>query len=416
MLSISSAIATSRYVLEIQKAREETDRLFSLLHPDALYHRPIDQRHRVIFYIGHLEAFDFIQICREGLGWRSRFPDLDSLFQAGIDPPPGQLPQDTPEDWPSLKEVRFYADEARKDVDDALAMAPEHSIAMAVEHRHMHAETLAYMWHNFEYSLKKAPEGKVENGAASDALFQNDWKDIPDGEATLGRARNGEFGWDNEFEEERVHVPRFRMQKHKVTNGEYLRFVKEGAPLPHFWAKSKGRLFYRGMFSLIPLPLGWPVYVTQREAEAYSKWIGKALPTEAQFHRAAYGTKGGQERQYPWGDQGGEQEPNHNLGNFGFRRWDPESVLATPRNESAFGIRQLVGNGWEWTSTVFAPLPGFRPHPAYAGYSANFFDGEHYVVKGGSPRTAQCLLRRSFRNWFRPEYPYVYAGFHCVEG
>jgi formylglycine-generating enzyme required for sulfatase activity len=75
----------------------------------------------------------------------------------------------------------------------------------------------------------------------------------------------------------------------------------------------------------------------------------------------------------------------------------------------------MVGNGWEWTSTPFGPFPGFTPAPNYPGYSANFFDGHHYVLKGASPRTAACFLRRSFRNWFRPEYSYVYATFRCVE-
>jgi formylglycine-generating enzyme required for sulfatase activity len=75
----------------------------------------------------------------------------------------------------------------------------------------------------------------------------------------------------------------------------------------------------------------------------------------------------------------------------------------------------MVGNGWEWTSTLFGPFPGFEPFPFYAGYSKNFFDEEHYVLKGGSPRTASCFLRRSFRNWFRPDYPYVYASFRLVE-
>jgi formylglycine-generating enzyme required for sulfatase activity len=78
-------------------------------------------------------------------------------------------------------------------------------------------------------------------------------------------------------------------------------------------------------------------------------------------------------------------------------------------------VYDLVGNGWEWTRTEFAPFPGFTPMPFYPGYSANFFDGKHYVTKGGSPRTAACMLRRSFRNWFQPHYPYVYATFRCVE-
>jgi formylglycine-generating enzyme required for sulfatase activity len=78
------------------------------------------------------------------------------------------------------------------------------------------------------------------------------------------------------------------------------------------------------------------------------------------------------------------------------------------------GVEDMRGNGWEWTSTVFAPFVGFEPFPFYAGYSANFFDGQHYVMKGGSARTAACMMRPSFRNWFQPNYPYIYAGFRCV--
>ena len=81
----------------------------------------------------------------------------------------------------------------------------------------------------------------------------------------------------------------------------------------------------------------------------------------------------------------------------------------------AFGVAGLTGNGWEWTASPFAPFPGFEAFPFYPGYSANFFDGKHYVLKGASPLTASLLLRRSFRNWFQPFYPNIYAGFRCVE-
>src|SRR5436305_5734970 len=165
------------------------------------------------------------------------------------------------------------------------------------------------------------------------------------------------------------------------------------------------------MFREIPLPLDWPVYVTQLQAELYANWIGKSLPSEEQFHRAAYGSHAGANRAYPWGSA----EPDHRFGNFNFKRWDPEPVTATPDGDSAFGVSQLVGNGWEWTSSVFAPFPGFQPRATYPGYSANFFDGEHYVMKGGSSRTSADLLRRSFRNWFRRDYSYMYATFRCIE-
>jgi formylglycine-generating enzyme required for sulfatase activity len=164
------------------------------------------------------------------------------------------------------------------------------------------------------------------------------------------------------------------------------------------------------MFEDIPLPLDWPVYVSRAEANAYARWAGKALPTEAQWHRAAYGTPEGRERQFPWGDEA----PNRRLGNFDFERWDPTPVGTFAQGQSAFGVADLIGNGWEWTSTPFGPFPGFEPFSFYPGYSANFFDGQHFVMKGGSARTAACMLRRSFRNWFQPHYQYVYAGFRCV--
>jgi formylglycine-generating enzyme required for sulfatase activity len=165
------------------------------------------------------------------------------------------------------------------------------------------------------------------------------------------------------------------------------------------------------MFAEVPLPLAWPVYVSYAEAQAFARWVGKSLPTEAQFHRAAYGEPGVGERPYPWG----LAPPDWSRGNFGFGSWMPTRVDAHPAGKSAFGVADLVGNGYEWTSTVFEPFSGFKPFPFYPGYSADFFDGKHFVLKGGSPRTAEPLLRRSFRNWFQPLYPYIYAKFRCVE-
>jgi|UPI00038231B0 formylglycine-generating enzyme required for sulfatase activity len=392
---------------ELTEARRQSEILFSVLRPSYLYERPISERHRVIFYIGHLDAFDYIQICREGLGRQSSEPALDALFQAGIDPDSENLPADLPSDWPSLERTTSYVRQARRAVDHALDDAPVDSVYMALEHRLMHLETLAYMWHNFGHEAKIAPAG-YDAILPSRTTPANSWRKVPAGEVTLGKPRDGSFGWDNEYNEHVLDVPAFSIQKYKITNGDYLRFVRDGASLPHFWTEREGRLYYRGMFEEIPLPLDWPVYVTQREAASYAAWAGKALPTEQQFQRAAYGADG---RLYPWGNSA----PAGDAGNFDFKRWDPESVSETPCGKSAYGVHQLVGNGWEWTSTVFAPFDGFQAAPSYPGYSANFFDGQHYVIKGGSPRTAARLLRRSFRNWFRPEYPYVYGAFRCVE-
>lgn len=399
---------TSKLVQEFASARTQSDRLFRILRPEALFERPISQRHRVIFYIGHLDGFDSIQIAREGLGIPSPDPELDNLFQAGIDPDSTNLPTDQPSDWPSLDRVKAYVRTCRRRVDDAIDHASEDVVLLALEHRLMHLETLAYMFHNFGYDLKHADDSREES---TQYTGSQEWREIPAGEAVLGKPRGESFGWDNEFTEVRSKVPGFRMHRYNVTNGDYLKFVQQGAAMPHFWTKRGDSLFYRGMLRETSLPLDWPVYVTQQDAKAYAAWQCKALPTEAQIHRAAYGTPDGGTRDYPWG----AAEPSPTFGNFDFRRWDPESIYATPEGDSAFGVSQLVGNGWEWTSTPFAPFPGFEPRASYPGYSANFFDNEHYVIKGGSPQTASRLLRRTFRNWFRPDYPYVYATFRCVE-
>ncbi len=391
----------------VVQARANTDALFELVRPNALYTRPIPERHRIVFYIGHLEAFDW-NLLREPLGLSSFAPSLDRLFAFGIDPPVGQAPQDTPEDWPSLDEVRSYRHRIRDEIDATLDRVPDPLLDVALEHRWMHAETLAYMFHCLPLEAKVAPPAlAVPTGPRPASRMIR----IPAGIATLGRRPEDGFGWDNEFRENTVPVPAFAISKYKVTNGEYLAFVHQGAEPPHFWAERDGGYFYTGMFGDVPLPLDAPVYVTQREATVYAAWAHKSLPTEAQYHRAAFGTPEGRERLYPWGS-----EPASSVrGNFDFAHWDPVPVTADPGGDSAFGVSQLVGNGWEWTASKFEPFPGFETFAFYPGYSANFFDGAHYVIKGGSARTAAPLLRRSFRNWFRPDYPYVYAGFHLVE-
>jgi len=392
---------------KIQSARANTDHLFTLLKPGALYSRPIPERHRLIFYLGHLEAFDWNQICRNALDIPSFNPAFDKLFEFGIDPPVGQAAQDQPKDWPSEEEVRRYGQRTRAIIDEVLEQAPEQIIHVALEHRLMHAETFAYLLHAAPYEDKIAPRSEY---LYSDRAPNRATIEIPAGPATLGQ-QPGEFGCDNEFNQHRVDVPAFAIAKHKITNGQYLEFVKSGAPAPHFWIERNGQWFLRNMFSEIPLPLHAPVYVTHAEATAYARWVGKSLPTEPQFHRAAFATPQGDERAYPWG----AAAPDNTRGNFDFHHWDPIDVDATPAGDSAFGVSQLLGNGWEWTSTVFGPFPGFQEFPFYPGYSKNFFDEAHYVIKGASPRTAACFLRRSFRNWFRPDYPYVYATFRLVE-
>ena len=154
------------------------------------------------------------------------------------------------------------------------------------------------------------------------------------------------------------------------------------------------------MFEPIPLPPDWPVYVSQAEATAYARWQGPRLPTEAEYHRAAFGTPDGDRAVLSMGRGAAD---GRRTANFDFARFEPAPVGSHPGGASAWGVHDLVGNGWEWTSTVFGPFDGFAPMASYPEYSADFFDGQHYVMKGASPATARELVRRSFRNWFRAE-------------
>lgn len=392
----------------LTEARTRMDAIFGLIKPGSWYERPIPERHRLIFYLGHLEAFDWNQICRWTLGKASFNADFDYLFEAGIDPKDGELPRDLPSDWPTIEEVKRYNDRVRDEVDGALGETPPSILHVAIEHRWMHVETTGYLLHQLPLAHKYVPKlpAMVQGPVPRCKMLE-----IPSGIATLGKGQEEGFGWDNEFNKLEVSVPSFAMSKYKVTNGEYLRFVEDGAAPPPFWRRSENQWVLKTMFDEIALPKDWPVYVTQREACEYVAWAGMSLPTEAQFHRAAYGMRNGEERNYPWGDE----SPNGVHGNFNFVRWDPIPVTGSPQGDSDFGVSQLVGNGWEWTSTVFHPFEGFAPIPTYPGYSARFFDQDHYVVKGGGALTAHSLLRRSFRNWFRPGYPHVHAGFRCVQ-
>ena len=442
MLATQSDSVVRHDLMErLTAARRGSDELFALVKSDSLYERPIAERHRIVFYIGHLEAFDWNLFQERIPGLKSFHPEFDRLFAFGIDPVGGGLPSDQPSDWPSISEVREYVGKIRSMLDEKLDEALADSVPpsrdgfplstllnVAIEHRLMHAETLAYMLHQLPVS-KKVPQPESPNPATSPAIQRS--IEIPAGVVTLGLSReSGDYGWDNEFEARTVHVPSFAIDRYKVTNRHYLEFIdaggyesrafwsdddwswrsEQGISHPAFWRREGNQWLYRTMFQEIPLPLDWPVYVSQAEAKAYANWAGKSLPTEAEWQRAAYGTSGGEERAFPWG----AVQPNAGFGNFDFARWDPVPVNAFPQGESAFGVQGMLGNGWEWTSTEFAPLPGFEPFPFYPGYSANFFDGKHFVMKGGSARTAASMLRRSFRNWFQAHYQYMYAGFRCV--
>lgn len=423
--------------------RRRSQELFDLLAPDAYYSRPISLRHPIVFYEGHLPAFSLNTLVKKGLGRHGIDDRLEQLFARGIDPEDQASADRSVRDvWPTRDEVRRFAAACDGIILDALANAPlsqpghpllddAQAVYTILEHEAMHQETMLYMWHQLPYEHKHRPAGYAPDvGGRPPAPGSIA---IPRGLATLG-ARRSEFpfGWDNEFDAHTVDVAAFEIDAHDVTNERFLDFVEAGGyrdpqwwtpdafawirqeqiEHPRFWTRSNGRWRWKGMFDEFDLPPAWPVYVSQAEAAAYARWQGARLPTEAEYHRAAFSEPGsaGSDRRFPWGSA--PPDPSH--GHFDFASFDPIAAGQRPAGQSAWGVHDLMGNGWEWTSTEFAPFAGFRPMPSYPEYSADFFDGQHVVMKGASPVTARPLLRRSFRNWFRTNYPYVYATFRSV--
>jgi iron(II)-dependent oxidoreductase len=412
--------------------RTRSRSLFDMIDPAAYYSRPISLRNPIVFYEGHLPAFSVIAFINRGLGREGVDARLERLFARGIDPDSEESA--TPRSgadtrWPARDEVLAFGERVDALVLDAIRNAPfdetrpamrhAEGLFTALEHEAMHQETLLYMWHRLPHDQKVRPT-YLPYETRGDVPPRSSVK-IPAGEVTLGipstrSARSGQapaipFGWDNEFEAHRVAVDAFEIDVHSVTNGDYLPFVEAGhVEPPVFWVREGGQWLWRGMFENLPLPLSWPVYVSQEDAAAYARSLGRRLMTEPEFHRAAFGTPSGEERRYPWGSD----RPDRARGHFDFASWDPVPAGSRPAGASAWGVHDLVGNGWEWTSTLFAPFDGFEPMASYPEYSAEFFDGQHYVIKGASSATAKELIRPSFRNWFRPNYPYVYAKFRTA--
>lgn len=475
--NILQSILSQQAVKEVMtSAWKCSDTVFSLITDESFMQRPILLRHPFIFYLGHLAAFANNHIMNNCLEVQpSVNAYFDEIFERGIDPNvvatlSGNDKNETHSKsksfslWPSKEEVEkyrqdvrnrilSYLDQAARLTDSDKVMAQKfRAYFMVAEHDLMHAETLLYMYHNLDRSYKNIPSEVFKNYIiAKSPVAKGKMIDIPSGYATIGTNHHSlPWGWDNEFPQHEVLVKDFKMSELPVTNGEFLEFVTSGEyenpsnwtpsdwqwkelanlKFPNTWEMHDGKFFYRTVFDLIPLDevADWPVYVSQAEATAYAKSKGMRLPTEAEFCRAAYGRRAASETaslkhpwgvvatDKPWGVVSKDQEPIKGVhGNFGFWSWAPTPVGYFPSGKSEFGIYELVGNGFEWTSTIFDGLPGFQSFvPKYEGYSKDFFDGEHYVCLGASWATAEPLVRASFRNWYQSHYQYTFTKFRCV--
>lgn len=411
-----TATAPAQPLERFYAARKRTRALFDLLTDEAFDARPIELRHPIRFYEGHIAAFNVNTLALAGLLPARPEPTLSDLFARGIDP-------ETPEEaarlaiarWPARPHVAEYVALADEQVAQIIARHPHHfAVLTCIEHEEMHQETLLYLLNQAPHALKRRPSNYapelLQSSAAPPAL---NFTPIPGGLQTLGAPPAGAgggaaFGWDNEFGIQTQFVADFELATRKLTNRDLLEFVEAGGytdprwwseaefahirtrPAPPFWSKRDDVWFLRTLFEDAPLPLAGPALVSHFEARALARFFNARLPTEAEWMRAA--------------EMGGAAQL---AGACDFLTLDPLPVGRVDAPRDARGVEEQIGNAWEWTASPFAPFPGFAARSYYPGYSADFFDDRHFVVKGASVYTARGLIRSGFRNWYRDFYPYA---------
>jgi iron(II)-dependent oxidoreductase len=253
---------------------------------------------------------------------------------------------------------------------------------------------------------------------------------VPGGDFTMGTSIEP-WALDNERPAHTVAVDPFWIDLVPVTNGDYERFIdaggyddpswwtpegwahrqKAGLKAPLFWTRDGGGWLRRRFGVVEPVPDDEPVqHVCWYEAAAYAQWAGRRLPTEAEWEKAArFDPVTGRSRRYPWGDE----DPSPVRANLGGGALRPAPAGSYPEGASALGVRQLIGDVWEWTSSDFRPYPGFRAFP-YSEYSEVFFGSDYKVLRGGSWAADSVACRGTFRNWDYPVRRQIFAGFRTA--
>ena len=338
--------------------------------------------------------------------------------------------------------LRYLRDVAGA-VADRLARFPENgrlrSYALyALLHEDMHTEALTYTRQTLEYPAPRLAAAHLRlPRAAGGGPFPGD-AHVPGGTFLLGAAPDEPFVFDNEKWAHPVELRPFAIARAPVTQAEYAAFVDDGgyrrpelwspagwqwraamwAEAPVYWRGREGAWERRDFDRWVPLEPHRPVInVNWYEAEAYCRWAGRRLPTEAEWEAAAAGeptADGGalapRKRRFAWG----ESDPSPERANLDWRAMGCLDVGALPAGDSAFGCRQMIGNVWEWTASPFLPYPGFHPDEAYPEYSAPWFETEQSprkVLRGGCWATTARLIRTTWRNFYPVDRANVWAGF-----
>ena len=419
----------------VADARRRTIDLARSLGPDELFGPRLAIVNPPLWELGHVAWFQERWVLRHAAGRAPFRADVDALYDSIA------IPHDTR--WslplPSIEDTAAYLRATSAVVLDAAPRLPERDryfVELTVKHEDMHAEAMAFSRQTLGWRAPSLHGPATEGGRppgqpAGTGDLPGDAR-VPGGRFLLGSAPEEAFVFDNEKWAHEVSIEPFSIARAPVTQAAFAAFVGEGgyrrrelwsdagwrwraaagAEAPVHWRKEGGGWLRRDFDRWVPLEPHRPVVnVCAHEAEAYCRFAGRRLPTEAEWEAAAAGEPGpdgrlaGRKRRFPWGDD----PPAPGRAHLDFRALHAVDVAAFPGGDSAFGCRQMIGNVWEWTSSPFLPYPGFSPDP-YKEYSEPWFR-THQVVRGGSFATTGRLVRNTFRNFYEPHRRDPWIGF-----
>ena len=408
--------------LQLRDARQRTRALTGDLEGQQLFGPRRSIVNPVLWELGHVAWFQERWCLRlradESLS-ASLIEGSDALYDSA------KVAHDTRWDLPlpGPNETLEYQDRVLERVLARLDREPDdpwfaYFVQLAIFHEDMHAEAFHYTRQTLGYA--DPIDGKAARETEGGEEVRGDAQ-VPGGTYLIGAPRNSGFHFDNEKWGHPMEVAPYRIARVPVTNRQFLEFVREGgyrrrewwssegweckgeSAAPRYWTERDQHWLERRFSKWVPLEPDLPVmHVDWHEANAYCRYAGRRLPSEAEWEIAASLDGAGGKRRYPWGDStdGGRA----NLGGSG-----RVAVGRFASGESLAGCRQMIGNVWEWTASTFAPYPGFVADP-YREYSEPWF-GTHKVLRGGSFTTPARLVANSWRNFYTPNRGDIFAGF-----
>ncbi len=416
----------------LRDARSRTLKLIDGLSHEQLMGPRLDIVNPMRWEVGHVAWFQEYWFLRHYLREPMIRGDADRLYDSA------RVAHETRWDLPlpTMVQTRDYMNEVLSRVVDRinsteLTEKANYFGRLVTFHEDMHGEALTYTRQTLAYpppDLGITPGSDGSGSRERSGPLAED-AEVPGGKFVLGATPDLPFVFDNEKWAHVVEVTPFHIARAPVTNAEFAQFVESagyqlpvywdqegwnwrcraGADRPVYWERAQGGGFkIRRYDSLLPLPEYQPViHVNAYEAEAYCRWAGRRLPTEAEWELAACGPpEEGRKPLFPWGDD----PPTAARTNLDGKYAGCVDVSEMPEGDSPFGCRQMIGNVWEWTSTNLKPYPGFVIDP-YKEYSEPWFHSPHRVLRGGCWATRSRLLRNTWRNFYPPDRRDVFAGF-----